>query len=263
MELTILKPLLDLFFPVKCESCFQPKNESSNPLGWLCFDCQKKIFLNDWVFCPACNKKSPPLPQLGEKRNAARQARATPEATAWQACSKHKTALRWLGAAGNYEDSVLKPLIWRFKYGFSEEIGEVLSRIIFKYFEKIFEKTKLDKEKTIISFIPLSPKKERWRGFNQSRVLAQNLAAKTGFKLVETLERKKHRPPMMSLQTKEQRLENIKNSFAPKNPLEFRHKDILVVDDVCATGATLLEAGKTLKQSGADNVFGLVLARRL
>lgn len=237
MNSLILNTLLDLFFPVSCRRCRRPKDKVFNPLGVLCSGCRSKIFLNDWVFCPLCNKKN--------------------------LCLKHRSSLKWLGVASNYDDRILKSLIWEYKYGFNESLAEVFSEMMFGYFEKITGQVELNKKNLVLSFIPLAPKRLRWRGFNQSRLLAKGLARKTGFAIVDSLERKTYSSPQMSLETKQQRFQNIKNSFEARSQKEVRGKDIILVDDVCATGATLIEAAKTLKQTGARNIYGLVLARKL
>lgn len=237
MKREFLKPLLDLFFPIACFGCSLPKNENVNPAGILCANCQKKIVLNRWVFCPICNKKD--------------------------ACQKHRTGLTWLGVATDYNQQILKSLIWEYKYGFNESFAEVFSEMIFQYFEKIRRENLPDENNFVLSFIPLTRARQRWRGFNQSKLLAKNLAAKINLPLIDALERTAYPRPQMSLETKKQRFENTKNSFSTKNPEKILGKNIILVDDVCATGATLHEAAKTLKRAGAKNVFGLVLARKL
>jgi len=61
--------------------------------------------------------------------------------------------------------------------------------------------------------------------------------------------------------TKKERTENIKNSFSVVNPEKISGKTIILIDDIMTTGATISEAAKTLKNSGAKKVIGLVVAR--
>ena len=165
--------------------------------------------------------------------------------------------------ASDYDNHILKPLIWEYKYGFNESLATVFSEIMFHYFKKITHQVNLNQNNLVLSFIPLTPKRLRWRGFNQSKLLAQNLAQKAGLAVVDSLKRKTYSSPQMSLDTKQQRFQNIKNSFEVRKQKEVRGKDIILVDDVCATGATQIEAAKTLKRAGARNIYGLVLARKL
>ncbi|OGY39350.1 MAG: hypothetical protein A2418_01635 [Candidatus Brennerbacteria bacterium RIFOXYC1_FULL_41_11] len=245
MSREFLNSLLDFFFPVSCFFCHQPKNKNTNPAGVICVDCEAKIDLNAWIFCPICNKK------------------ITTERTKTDGCEKHRTVICGLGAAANYNDPYLKPLILRYKYDFHEKFGDIFSDILFRYFENLKNQLGIEKnENWVVTFIPLSAKKERWRGFNQSKIIAKKFAQKTGLNFITTLRRKNTQISQAHLKSKEKRLQNIKESFQIDPDITVKNLNVILIDDVCATGATLLEAGKILKKNGVKNIFGLVLARK-
>ncbi|MFN3406207.1 MAG: ComF family protein [Caldimicrobium sp.] len=111
-------------------------------------------------------------------------------------------------------------------------------------------------EYDLISPIPLSIKRQRERGYNQSLLI---LWGYTGIKkFPKTLTRVKHSKPQSQLDSKE-RWENIKGAFQCTE--DVKGKKILLLDDVMTTGATLREASSILKKAGAKEVHLLILAR--
>ena len=116
-------------------------------------------------------------------------------------------------------------------------------------------------EADIVSPIPLSRERLAERGFNQSLLLARRLGA--GRKIqCDLLLRVLHTPAQSQL-TREQRLRNLRASFAvdPLQTPRLRGRRVLLIDDVMTTGATLQTAASLLKKSGAFEVRALVLAR--
>jgi ComF family protein len=108
--------------------------------------------------------------------------------------------------------------------------------------------------------IPLSVERLAQRGFNQSLMLAQHLSPqKTQF---QTLLRLKNTAPQSTLK-RSQRLTNLTGAFAvaPLKAASLRNKNILLIDDVVTSGATLNFAARVLKQAGASYVGALVLAK--
>ena len=108
--------------------------------------------------------------------------------------------------------------------------------------------------------IPLSKQRLSQRGFNQSLILAHHLSrAKTQS---QTLLRMIDTPPQSSLK-RSQRLTNLADAFAvaPLMALPLRGQNILLIDDVLTSGATLNFAARVLKQAGAAHVGALVLAK--
>ena len=115
-------------------------------------------------------------------------------------------------------------------------------------------------EEAIVVPITLHTKKQSKRGFNQSEVIASALAKRLGLKIDrDTLVRVRHSSPQSTL-GKTGRLQNVKDAFLCKDK-SLAGKDIILVDDVCTTGSTLLSAAKALKQAGARFVWCFALAR--
>ncbi len=114
---------------------------------------------------------------------------------------------------------------------------------------------------TFIVPIPLSKKRLKERGFNQSEEIAKELskfleipmASNVLLKIKETL-------PQVEL-SKNGREENIKGVFVVRIKDPIKEKNILLVDDVLTTGSTLAEAARCLKDAGAKHVWGITVAR--
>lgn len=123
--------------------------------------------------------------------------------------------------------------------------------------------TELIKESDYIVPVPLHCKKLRQRLFNQSALLAQEIAKRSEkIYLAEGLVRARNTVPQKGLNKKE-RLSNVSGAFEvnKKHLKEIKDKTILLIDDVFTTGATLNECAKALKNSGASKVYILTIAR--
>lgn len=108
--------------------------------------------------------------------------------------------------------------------------------------------------------IPLHPLRLLWRGYNQSAILAGELAKRLHRPLVTNgLCRTKMTRPQLKL-SKEARQRNVQNAFAAKRSV-FHDRTVLMVDDVYTTGSTIWSATQTLKKAGAKRVVVCCLAR--
>lgn len=106
--------------------------------------------------------------------------------------------------------------------------------------------------------VPLSIKRIHERGYNQSELLARVVADHFSLKMeVNLLKKIKEIKPQFKLE-REERLSNIKGAFSC-SPLEG--KNVLLIDDIYTTGATVLEASSALKAAGAKHIYILTLAR--
>jgi ComF family protein len=117
------------------------------------------------------------------------------------------------------------------------------------------------KGETIIP-VPLYPKRLRERGYNQASLLAQELSKLTGWPVVEdVLIRVQDSVPQARTRSAMERRHNVQGVFACPKSLEGRQ--ILLIDDVCTTGATLDACAIALKTAGAGSVWGLTVAREM
>lgn len=107
--------------------------------------------------------------------------------------------------------------------------------------------------------VPLSLEGLRHRGFNQTLLIAREVARRTGMPL-ETglLYKKKDTPPQVAL-SRSARIKNLRAAFGARRALEGGR--VLLIDDVITTGATAAECSKTLLKAGAEEVYAASLAR--
>ncbi len=109
--------------------------------------------------------------------------------------------------------------------------------------------------------VPLHPTRLRWRGFNQSVLLARQVSRAYATPMDPfVLVRRRETPPQTQL-TEEERRKNMRGAFAVKPDKPIKNKAVLLVDDVYTSGATVNECSRALRRAGAKNVYVLTLAR--
>jgi len=109
--------------------------------------------------------------------------------------------------------------------------------------------------------VPLHPRRLRQRGYNQSALLAKELGRRTGLPVTEgCLIRVRQAQPQVRAAHLEERRRNVADAFVCLDD-RVRGKGVIVIDDVCTSGATLEACATALKNSGAASVWGLTLAR--
>jgi len=159
----------------------------------------------------------------------------------------------------SYQNPLVKNLIQKFKYEpFVKELAKPLSSLIISHFQLLDNQP--DFSEYILAPVPLSKKRLKWRGYNQSEELGKELADFFKIPLVfNCLAKIKETPPQMELEG-EARKENVRGVFLVKNNELIRGRKILLVDDVYTTGSTMKEAAKVLKEAGAKKIVGIALA---
>ena len=111
--------------------------------------------------------------------------------------------------------------------------------------------------------VPLHPRRLRERGYNQSSLLARELGKLINLPVIEDcLVRVKEAQPQVRTATVEDRRKNVTDAFKCQNG-KVRGKQIILIDDVCTSGATLESCASALKSEGVTSVWGLTLAREI
>ncbi|MEM1107194.1 MAG: ComF family protein [Planctomycetota bacterium] len=118
--------------------------------------------------------------------------------------------------------------------------------------------TPLDEEKIVVCPVPM-PWLRRWsRGFNQAKLMAEALAKARGYSCVEVLKRTRHTAPQTTVAAS-QRPANVRGSLALR-PVDLSGYDVILVDDIKTTGATLTACTHLLQKAGARSVHAAVAA---
>ena len=113
----------------------------------------------------------------------------------------------------------------------------------------------------VISWVPVSRKRRRERGYDQAYLLAQETAANLAMPLVPMLEKVRHNKAQTSLEDDAARRANVLGAYRVPDPAQVSGKRVLLVDDVVTTGQTLSECARTLRMAGARDVICVTLAK--
>lgn len=240
--LGLLKTFYSMIFPPLCVSC-EKKIENEDVV--LCASCIKNIMLHSSLFCPFCGARVPP----GEK-----------------IC--HTNAGYMLAAATSYEQKMVRDLIHSLKYNETKESAVLIAHIMFEYLKRVLPLSSLDFSDYIAIPIPLYKRKERTRGYNQSLLIAQELrkifeAHGMVFPKIcdDGIIRNTHTLSQTECRNIKERKKNISGCFSISHEKFIEKKNIMLIDDVHTTGATISEAVRVLKQHGAKRILALVCAK--
>jgi competence protein ComFC len=223
---------IDLVFPPRCTIC---KNKSRK---MICDGCLSKVQFIRSPMCRICGKPKDRFfagDLCGE-------------------CVKGDVPFAMARSVVLY-GGVIKEAIHKFKFEGKKALASSLGRFLVSYLANgEIPAGEID----LIIPLPLSGKRENQRGHNQSKLLAEEISGFCSINLDSTsLKKIKDTTPQFELSRKE-RLLNVKGAFrcAP-----LTGSNVLLIDDIYTTGATVSEASKALKASGAKKVYVLTLAR--
>ena len=145
-------------------------------------------------------------------------------------------------------------MVHRFKYNDLRALAPVQAKLLADYLESN------PMPADLLMAVPIHRRRERQRGYNQSQMLAQELSKLIGIPIQLGLRRHKGSPPQARSQSMEERRANVQDAFTFQGD-QLDGKRVLLLDDVCTTGATLDACAAVLKDAGAGAVWGLTVAR--
>ncbi len=235
----IFSIIVDALFSPQCASCDAPVKTNFFP---ICDNCTASLLPYTSLFCPHCGNRLPSFLSM---------------------C--HKECAYILGAGTEFNTPVAQSLVHALKYKNRKYAATVMGKFIAEYFSRTFPMHRLNAATCIIVPVPTSRKHLRTRGYNQAVCIAREFALFSGISeaaiqnnIVIKARTTKSQTECVSVR---ERKENIKGSFAMKNGTIVRDKDIILIDDVHTTGATMRELSLLLKQNGARKILALVFAK--
>ncbi|MEK7498313.1 MAG: phosphoribosyltransferase family protein [Patescibacteria group bacterium] len=233
----IVKKLANILFPAQCIGCSSYLEDPHI----LCSKCKPNIPTESGLYCTVCEKRL----------------------SSFATC--HTSPLDAIGYATSYQVSLMRDLIHLYKYEQVTSIVIDLSNIFISYLDTsgLLSFLTSKENNVVITPIPLHTLRERTRGFNQSKLLANLVAQHYCLPLYDILIRTQNNPPQAQMKSKEKRIKNAEHLFVlkPEATHVIKNKTILLVDDVATSCATLASAAKILKHDGAKKVIGIILAK--
>jgi ComF family protein len=219
---------LSFIFPPVCINCRRA--------GVLfCSECVAKVTWIEEPICPKCGR-------LQQRPNAV-----------CISCLHNPLPLQQIRAAVLFADPI-QSMIHKLKYEGMFGLGQPLADLMVEAWLRW--ETAVD----LIIPVPLYHERQKTRGYNQSELLAQRLSQKLDLPMnANALKRVRDTRPQVGLNA-EERSNNVQAAFAAKTE-DVVGKVVLLVDDVCTTGATLAAAADAMLMSGAQSVSAYCLAR--
>ncbi len=242
------KYLTNLIFPTFCIHCHRPEKI-------LCDDCLKTIKPLSIQVCPLCEKT---VVMNGEVCRSCQRRLHPP--------------IDNLLVVADYKNKLLAKSIHLFKYKFIRDLAPSLAQIMVTGLNKF----KLPTPDFILP-IPLHPRRLRWRGFNQAELLSREvsidlLPGLTIPILNNLIIRQKYTPAQKNIKSYKTRQKNLRNAFRVNYNFDWKSnnlpkgnligKNILVVDDITTTGATIFNFAKELRKLHPKSISAVVLGRQ-
>jgi competence protein ComFC len=222
--------IVDFFFPRRCVGCGRIGD-------FLCVGCRQKLPRVLRPICKRCGK---------------------PESSGnlCSACWGQKTEIDGIRSVFRFE-GIVRQAIHDLKYRNLKSISGCLATLMADYLQD----NPVHGE--VLVPVPLHSRRLRERGYNQSNLLAQELGKLIDIPVIDgSLRRIKDSLPQARTTTIDERRENVAEAFACQDE-ELKAKNVILIDDVCTSGATLEACAVALKAGGAISVWGFTLAREI
>ena len=220
--------VIDFFFPPRCVGCGKAGK-------FLCDPCLHRL---PRIFPPICSKCGRP----------------ESTATFCPSCWGRQSNIDGIRSAFRF-DGVIRKAIHELKYRDLRAIAGQLAALLAQHLASV------SLPGDILVPVPLHNQRMRERGYNQSVLISREVSKLIKLPVEEScLVRSKNSPPQARTSNADQRLANVADAFSCINQ-KLNSKYVILIDDVCTTGATLEACATALKSAGAYSVWGLTLAR--
>jgi len=226
----LIELAVDSFFPRRCVGCGKGG-------GFLCPECLGKLPRLFPPLCPHCGR-----PQAS--------------GIVCPSCRQRQTEIDGIRSPFRF-DEVIRKAIHELKYRNLKAISPCLAELLADYLRS----NPLPGEALVC--VPLHPRRLKERGYNQSSLLARELSRRIDLPVIEDcLIRVQQAQPQVRAVDVEERRRNVADAFVCRDE-KVSGKQIILIDDVCTSGATLESCAAALKNKGAASVWGLTLAREI
>jgi ComF family protein len=225
MNKNFLNNIYNVFFPIKCGYCDDITENGS----YICEKCDTIIDLQELKNrCKFCGTK------LFDKNRVCEK------------CKKEKKYYDEFIYFSEYE-YVLKNKILEYKFNDKKYLKDFFAQELAKCLQNV--------QADYIIGVPISKKRLKERGYNQTNLIAKELSKILGIEYISEMLVKIKDTERQSELSKSERKINVKNSFRVTDIYNIEGKKILLIDDIFTTGATVNECSKTLKKAGAKQVI--------
>ena len=167
-----------------------------------------------------------------------------------RALTPFKRCVSALPYEGTFRESIT-----RFKFGGRQFYAETYSKWLAALIRE-----ELDGSFDCMTWVPVSGKRKRKRGYDQAELLCRGAGAYLGAEVVSVLRKTRDNPAQSTMKNAEARKQNVKNTFAVSDPEQVRGRRVLLLDDILTTGVTMQTCARELLRAGAKEVVGCTLA---
>jgi len=177
-----------------------------------------------------------------------------------------RESAKWIFPLYDYRHPPIKKALWLLKYKGKKRLAGIFAEVMHdKIMEELSDLVVIENFNDAIFIpIPLSKKRYQERGYNQAELICKELIEldkEKNFKLKKNiLIKPKETEHQAHIKDRRDRLKNLSDSFAVKNAELIKARNLILIDDITTTGATLVEARKVLKQAGARKIIAFTVA---
>ena len=234
---TVARRLLNLLYPPKCTGCGELLAEGDV----FCPECQRKFSEQLQLCCPKCLK----LYSECECADPFLQ----------------NHGIRRIYKMYPYQSEKQDHPANRLLYSLKQNNDYYAVRFAVFLYARLIEEHRIDTRDLFVTFIPASYRRLYESGADPMKRIAEKLAKRLGSSCISPLCRRNRRAPAQKQLTKEERVDNAFSTYDVRRNTDLHGKTILLLDDICTTGATLAASAAAMRRAGASRVICMVLAK--